>query len=244
MLGLQEEPKPSGVLRDETGASASSVIHAARDLEKEELLVERENGYHLTSVGSVIAAKLSDVILTMDVLEQKKDFWLAHDIDAIPHQFVERLHELQGADIVRSSPTDLIKALSHYLKLLRNVDLLKGASPILHPEFPGIIEKLVGRGVDVELILTEEVFATGKANYPSLFQELTAEDNFQVMVSEVPVRVAFTVTDSFMSLGLFDLDGRFDSNTDLVSRDKGAINWGRELFEYYRKRAHRIREGT
>lgn len=244
MLGLQEEPKTSSVLRDEVSASASSIIHAARDLEKEDLLVEKEDGYHLTSLGSIVASQLDELVETMYVLDSNRQFWLTHDADAIPQEFLERLHELQGVEVVKSAPTDLVKALSTYLKLIRAAERLTGVSPILHPEFPGVIEKLVRKGVDVELILTEEVFERGKANYPHLFQELIAENNFQVWVSDIPVGVAFTVTDTFMSLGLFDLNGNFDSDTDLVSKDKGAINWGRELFEYYRKRAHRIREGA
>jgi len=45
--------------------------------------------------------------------------------------------------------------------------------------------------------------------------------------------------DSFSGNG-----GYFDSNNDLISKNKGAINWGRELFKYYQKQSHRAREGT
>ena len=37
MLGLLQKPQPSGQMREAIGVSASTVIHAARDLEKENL---------------------------------------------------------------------------------------------------------------------------------------------------------------------------------------------------------------
>jgi predicted transcriptional regulator len=47
------------------------------------------------------------------------------------------------------------------------------------------------------------------------------------------MRTAFTVTDKFLSLGLYRTDGKYDFGTDLVSDDPAAIEWGNALFEYY-----------
>ena len=244
MMSLMEECKTSGQLRDELGGSSSTIIHAARDLERENLLVEREDGYHLTPIGYVISSKLSDMVESTAVLEKNKDFWLTHDVQGIPEEFLERIGELKEMTIVRSTPTDVIKALSYYIKLVRNVKNLEGVSPIMHPDFPKVIEKLVERDAVVKLILTKEIFEMGKKKYSRLFQELINKRNFQVWICEVPIRIAFTVTEEFLSLALFHTDGTFDSNNDLISKNKGAINWGRELFEYYQKQSHRVREGT
>ncbi|MEA2054607.1 MAG: winged helix-turn-helix domain-containing protein [Candidatus Thermoplasmatota archaeon] len=244
MMSLMEGPKTSGQLRDEIGVSSPNVIHAARELEKEKLLIGKEDGYHLTSIGNVISSKLLDMVSTMAVLEKNKDFWLAHDMQGIPKEFLDRIDELGEAEIIKSTPTNVIKGFTYYFQLVRNAKKVMGVSPILHPRFPPIIEKIVTRGVDVKLILTEEIFEIGKKKYHRLFQELINKENFQVWISEDPIKVAFTVTDSLLSFALFNLDGTFDSSNDLVSKNKGAINWGRELFEHYRKRAHKIREGT
>ena len=244
LISLSEGVKASGAIREELGLAASTVIHAARDLEKERLLVEREDGYHLTPLGEIITLKLMETFKTMNVLNAHRDFWLTHDMDGIPKEFLSRIGELGDTEIIQSTPTNVIKALSYYLKLMRGVERLDGVSPILHPDFPKLIEKLVERGTKVRLVLTEEIFEIGKEKYYHLFQELINRDNFQVWVTERPIKVAFSVTDSFLSLALFHIDGYFDTNNDLVSKSKGAINWGRELFEYYKKRARRVREGT
>ena len=244
MIGLIDGPKTSGQLRNEIEVSSSTVIHAARDLEREKLLAEMEDGYHLTSVGRVISSRLYDMIRTMTVLEKSKDFWLTHDVGGIPKEFLDRINELEDMEIVRSTPTDVIKALSYYIKLVRNVKNLEGVSPIMHPDFPKIIERLVDRGATVKLVLTKEIFEMGKEKHSHLFKELINKENFEVWIYEKPIRVAFTVTEEFLSLALFHIDGNFDSNNDLISKNKGAINWGRELFKYYQKQSHRVREGT
>lgn len=244
LMSLYERAKASGTLREELGLGASTVIHAARDLEKEKLLVEKEDGYHLTAIGKIITLKLTDTFKVMSVLDAHKDFWLTHEMDGIPKEFLERIGELEEAEIIKSTPTDVIKSLAYYFKLVRGAKEVYGVSPIFHPRFPEIIEKLVEKGTKVKLVLTEEIFEIGKEKYYHLFEELINKENFQVWVSESPIKVAFTVTDSFLALALFNLDGGFDSNNDLVSENKRAINWGRELFEYYKKRANRVKEGT
>lgn len=240
LMGLYEGAKASGTLREELGLGASTVIHAARDLEKEKLLVEKEDGYHLTAIGKIITLKLTDTFKVMGVLDAHKDFWLTHDMDGIPKEFLERIGELEEAEIIKSTPSNVFKTFSYYFQLVRNAKKVEGVSPILHPRFPPIIEKIVTRGADVKLVLTEEIFETGKEKYDHLFEELINKKNFQVWVSESPIKIAFTVTDSFISLALFNLDGSYDPNTDLVSKNKGAINWGRELFGYYKSRARKV----
>ena len=44
MANLLEKPKTSTQLKDELGVGASTVIHAARDMEKEKILIEKTDG--------------------------------------------------------------------------------------------------------------------------------------------------------------------------------------------------------
>lgn len=54
-----------------------------------------------------------------------------------------------------------------------------------------------------------------------------------IFLAEDDVKVAFTVTDTFLSLGLFKPDGIYDTTLDLINTEERAIRWGIELFEYY-----------
>lgn len=55
------------------------------------------------------------------------------------------------------------------------------------------------------------------------------------------IKIAMSVTNLFISIGFFNNDGTYDFSQDLVSYEKEAIEWGRELFEYYKSRAKEVK---
>jgi predicted transcriptional regulator len=50
----------------------------------------------------------------------------------------------------------------------------------------------------------------------------------------------FTVTDYFVSLALYRLDGTFDFSSHLMSCNKTAIDWGLALFNHYNELAESV----
>ncbi|HHO57318.1 MAG TPA: DUF1724 domain-containing protein [Thermoplasmatales archaeon] len=243
MLSLLERPKNSTELKDEVGVVASTVIHAARDLEKENLLEERPDGYHLTNTGKIVALKLMDIIKLFHVIKTTEDFWLSHDMEGIPPQFMERLGELQELKVVKSSPTNLLQVLSLYMKLVSKAKELRGISPVFVLEFSKLVKKLLKKGATVHLIISEEIVKPVVESYqkdiePDIKKKVE-EGHLRIWVME-GVKIAMSVTDSFISIGMFNRDGTYDFSHDMVSYNKEAINWGRELFEYYKSRAREI----
>ncbi|MDD3492745.1 MAG: winged helix-turn-helix domain-containing protein [Candidatus Thermoplasmatota archaeon] len=237
MIGLMDGPQPSGAMREAIGVSASTVIHAARDLEKEQLLEEWDDGYHLTALGRIVAGKLSDTIDTMAVLNKHRNFWLTHDVQAIPRPFLDRLGEIQSYDVVTSSVKDIFKTFGIFIDFATRAQQLRGVSPVFVDQFVTLIQKLLKRGADVQLVITGEVLGELKNKDRTGLRQTLGDSHLGMWVIDEPVRVAFTVTESMLSLGLFGMDGVYDVSHDLVSKHQGAINWGRELFEHYRSRA-------
>jgi len=237
MIGLMQEPQSSGQMRDAIEVSASTVIHAARDLEKENLLVEKDNGYHLTAIGRIIADKLFDTLHTVGVLNQHRDFWLTHNVMSIPQPFLERIGEIQEYDIITSSVKDIFKTFGIYMDFATKAREFWGVSPVFVEAFVSLIQKLLKRDANVRLVITEEVMAELINTDRAGLKQSLSNSNLGMLVIDEPVKVAFTVTESMLSLGLFGMDGVYDVSHDLVSKHQGAINWGRELFEYYRSQA-------
>jgi predicted transcriptional regulator len=181
----------------------------------------------------------------LNSLNKNREFWLSHQIDGIPQPFLERIGELRDSEIVKSGHRDLLKVVSTYLELVRKSKEVKGVSPVFLPQFPRFVEKLTNKGVDTYLVMTNEVLESVLGaldeKHREKLRDTLRKDNFGLWVTDTNVKVAFTVTDSILSLGLFSNNGTYDPNVDLVSHNKEAINWGRELFEYYRKEAKRVK---
>jgi len=59
-------------------------------------------------------------------------------------------------------------------------------------------------------------------------------------VRKTPKIGIFAVTDRFMALVHYSLDGVFDWSSDFISCDKTAIDWGLELFNHYAEVAESV----
>ena len=240
---LLERPKTSTELKDEFKIGASTIIHTARDLEKEGYIREEKEGFSLTPVGKIIAIYVTNYIKLLSVIKENKEYWLSHKIDALPEEFLVRLGELQKLRIVKATPTNLLQVLSLYVKMVVKAKKLKGVSPVFVPEFSKLIKRLIKKGGEAEIVISKDI---KKPVIESYKKEIDEETERKVREGKLKlweiedVGVAMTVTDQFISIGFFNNDGSYDFSQDLVSYEKEAIKWGRELFEYYRSKAKEI----
>ena len=237
MISLLEKSKTSTELKSELKLGASTIIHAARDLEKEKILEEEANGYHLTTVGKIITYKLIEMVKTLKALKKSQEFWLTHIVDDVPEKFLREMYKLYEHNALRSSMKNVFKTLSIYLELSRKAKKFWGVSPIFVDVFVTLIKRLADRNADIKLVLTEEVFGEIKNAHREVLKEVFPKIGLWI-IQEEP-KVAFTVTESFLSVGLFEKNGVYDPTYDIISRDKEAIEWGRELFEYYKSKARK-----
>jgi predicted transcriptional regulator len=243
-LSLSDGLKDLEDIKTETGSDSSTIIHAIRDMEQEKLIIEIKEGYHLTSVGKILSLKLLDLVKTLHTLETHQDFWLNHSINGIPNEFLERIHELKEYDIISSSPKNIWRSFSMYLELVKKAKEFRGVSTIFHPDFVKVVEKLAKKKIDIHIIITDDIFnsilkALDTRQRNELHKTLK-KNNFGLWITGLNPRVAFTVTNSILSLALFSKDGTFDTSHNLISKNNQSLKWGLELFDYYLKNSRRV----
>jgi predicted transcriptional regulator len=234
VLSLRSGTATLADLRQETGASSTAAIHALRELEKVHLTYQdSKRNYLLTNIGHIVASQLEDFSHTLQVLSEHHRFWLEHDLRDIPETFLEKLGSLQESYLVTSTPTEVMKVFSTFVTLLENSRVIKGLSAMFFPELITTFAGLVPQGIDIDLIVTREVL--DKMLELSDIDELKTalEGNFTLLVAKQNPKIAFTVTDYFLSVGLFRWDGTYDDANDLLSYNKDALNWGQKLYDYY-----------
>jgi len=244
LSSLLERPKTSTELKDEFKIGASTIIHAARDLEREGYIKEEIDGYHLTTIGKIATLKLIEMAKTLYVLKKEKDFWLTHKIEDIPEEFITKFGELQGLRRIKATPTNLLQVLSLYIKIVGKSKVLQGISPVFVSEFSKLVKKLIKKGGKVELVISKDIKKPVLDSYQKEVDEEVKKRVKEGMLRiwEIDnVSIAMSVSERFLSIGFFNNDGTYDFTQDLVSYDKEAIEWGRKLFEYYKSRAKEIR---
>ena len=245
LVCLREGKKPLSELRDELEASSTTAIHALRELEKNNLVFQDvDRGYSLTKIGEIVALKITDFVNAIEVLKKHERFWLEHDLSGIPSHLLEKIGRLRDSTLAEDISTDIFKVHLNFVNLLKNAKEIKGVFSIFVPDYPLLFgDLIIKKKADVQLVMTEEVFnkMLGITNQ-KLLKKAIKDENFKLKLYTVEenINAAFTVTDYFLSFGLFHVDGSYDYNRDIISYDREAIEWGRELFEWYLKRAERV----
>ena len=247
LLCLKEEQKSLAGLRTRIDARDTSVLHAIKELESKKLVRKDTvtHSYSVTSIGFMYAVMLGQVHRATDALSQMEDFWLQHDVSGIPEHLLIGISSLQDATVVRTAPSDLDAIHTKYLELLRSSRRVDGVSPIFHPDFAKTTADILSQGADIRLIVTKEVLDKIKEevrlrDLARYARRIMINRDLEVRVRD-SLKIALTVTESFLSLGLFAVDGTYDYSADLMSSHPQALEWGKRLFEHYHASSERVK---
>jgi predicted transcriptional regulator len=239
LLVLNSGKKSLGELKILLNISATTAIHTLRELGRGDLVFQDiDRKYSLTKIGKVAALKLIDFSNAAEVLKKYDRFWLDHDQSGIPEFLLEKIGWLKNSNVMQIDSLDIVKTHESFVQFIKPAKWVKGVSPIFSADYPVIFKEIIEKNVNTQLILTDAVFkktidVLGKEN----FDELISKYLLDLSITDENLKVAFTVTDNFISIGLFTDNGLYDPTHDLISTDGKAIQWGTELFEYYRGRA-------
>ena len=233
LISLNKERMTMDQLRSEFGYRTSTILPVLAELKSKDLIYQEDRHYDVTPFGRLISSKLIDFIETLFMFKTQEQFWKGHETYVIPELFFKNVGSLVRSQIVEASAADIFEVHRHFLKLLEGCKAINGVSPFLHPELPDMFMMFAEREATIRLIVTAPVLELMRERHEDVLQHFKVMQNFNLRVIEEDVGVAFTVTEKSISLGFFRPDGTYDYNTDLISDDLNAIEWGNALFEYY-----------
>jgi predicted transcriptional regulator len=243
LMALIEGPKNLSELRNSIFLRSTSILNGMNDLEKRYMVLKRGDKYHLSSTGKIMGLKITDMIRSVAVTQRYEKLWNSHDIEGIPDELCLEIGSLIHSELLLSEPTNIYRPHMNFTRILSNITKFRGVSPVFHQDFPNLMIKLISGGVDTQLIVTENIsnkLMELATQDPETFSKIRGLENFELWVIREDVKVAFTVTDQFLSLGLVLEDGTYDYSMDLVSYDINSILWGEKLFNYYRYKSKRV----
>ncbi len=226
-------------LREVTGSTSQALIPKIRSLEHQGLIEAANYEYRLTPLGGVVAMNVEGFVQLMGGIDQHHTFFTDHDLSDLPEAFLLSIGDLYNAEPKQDTTTDMFYVYSHYLEILKDAEYIHGISSVASPGLARFIAEKVVTGIPVELVVNHEVVQLLTTEpYKSNMQGLAGYPNFSVWVTGEKLRVGLTVTDKYLSLGLFKKDTNlYDSSSDLFSSDPRAVGWGENLFRYYKERS-------
>ena len=243
MISLSEGPKKTKDLRELTGIPASTILHGINELEKQDLVRKECDNFFLSEIGKIMVLKLIDTVRTSVSLKKFQKLLFNHEIRDIPHDLLMDIGHLSNSQLIESDNIDVFKVHGTHLEIVLDSKRLRGVSPIFYPNYPDTFTKIIENDIMVELILTSEVFRKTIKSIEkgqNKIGELISTGNLTLWTLDKDIKVAFTVTDKFMTMGFFSINGMYDPNRNLVSNHGDALAWGNRLFEYYCQQANKV----
>jgi predicted transcriptional regulator len=242
LLTLTHNNASLGRLREVTGSTSQALIPKIRSLEKQGLIEAVNYEYVLTPLGRAVARNVEEFIQLVGGISQHHTFFTNHDLSDLPAPFLSRIGELYDSEPKQDTTTDMFYVYSHYLEILKDAAYIHGISSVASPGLAQFIAEKVLTGIPVELVVNNEVIdLLSKEPYASNIQGLATYPNFSVWITAEKLRVGLTVTEKYLSLGLFKrVTNLYDSSSDLFSKDLNAVEWGETLFKYYKDRSTKL----
>lgn len=239
ILELSDVSKSLAELSKTLDITPSNLLPYLRKLEYEELVKSKNGKYSLTESGKLVKELFLGFMLGADIVEKYMDFWNNHDISPIPNNLLKRIYELESCEVVKNPLEGIYELHEGFIRNIEVSDNIYGISSIYHPDYPLTFLKLAKTGKNIYLILTENVFNKVKEKNPKELNEYLELGNAKMYVVK-DAKLAMVVSDRFLYLSLYFKNGVYDVSEFLISYDKNALMWGRELFGYYLNKSKEI----
>jgi predicted transcriptional regulator len=240
LLLLLEGPKDIETIKKRLNASATSVQPQVKKLKEQNLIVQEKNLYKLSEIGKIVADKMKPLLDTICVLEENADYWADRDLKEIPLFLLRRINEFGHCTTIEPQIDHIFELIPRYIENAENAKRLEAAIPYFHPLFPPFYLKIAENGASVSLVLPETILKRWVEDFREQTEKFIKLENAKLFVCTDCERIpAITAADNFMAIALFPKNAMFDRKY-VICFEPGATAWGKELFDYYEKRAERI----
>jgi predicted transcriptional regulator len=238
---LKDGPMRLADLKRAVDANAPNTSSKAKELE-EMGIVERTRGdFQLTNYGRATLSKIEDSLDFYATYEKFKSFWNTHETVGIPDHLFKRLGELKNSEIVLYDPVNIKAVEEEFFKLMRQSKRFwRGLLTVVDPQWTVVHLEVLHKPLDFEFIITPAVVRSFEENREWL-QAASKRKNVKFFIFDGDPRILLGVFDNFldMALNAKTIDSHY-WDADLFSLDPKAVQWGLDLFEYYKKQSKPI----
>ena len=229
---LQKKPRSVKELVNVTNITYSSISSNLTKLEENNHITKKKNKYYLNPLSEIYYETLMDFKISVDLIKDYNDFWGNHNIDQLSIDSVQNIIDLRDSELVKTTPLDIYKTHNANKENMMKSENIKAIFPYLHPEYPQLLEHILKKQGNVELIIPRNMFQKLIFKIDEDIRKNAAKNGkLKVYTTNDDLKIYLTLCDDTMSLGLFKNDGSFDQNRLLISKSEEAQFWAENLFE-------------
>lgn len=199
-------------------------------------LVRDENGiYKLTQLGELIARKLNSLLCIEEFMDSNDGYWVNHDLSFIPLPLMQKLPDLSSCTIIQYTLPAILDHNEDAHEISMSSNSFSMLASCLHPNFSDLFSDLIDKDVHLSLIFDADLFDNLKKENYNKLQELVNSEQVKLYLYPGKIKlISLKMNDSCILLRLLTNKGVYDYK-QLVCCSPLALEWGKELFEYYLK---------
>lgn len=235
LLSMKDGAKEMENLLDLLGTTRHALLPQMKILEEHYMISHYGDTYELTTIGKLVVTDMIPLLNKISVIESDIDYWGSRNLDFIPSNLLGKIDQLQNCEIITPSLTELFSMHKSI-----NIDYKK--SPYIHvvtttlyPNFDLIIAEILENNVDFFYIVSQELHEKLKTEYKKQFENFINNKFFHMYVYTKEMNFLYFTFDSihFLISALND-NNEFDHKF-MLCKGQSAVDWIKELFDYYLK---------
>jgi predicted transcriptional regulator len=196
----------------------------------------RNGKQHLTSAGRRALDAYDDLALTIEQVAEKA-VWLQR---LNPERVDFPVHALTDAEIIASGPHSPGMVLGAALKLWDpHLSRFRTLTSIFNPTLFTAYNKLLWLGLQGEAIVDQSVYTELHKENMEYFLDNSEFGGFQILRLEESLTLGIGLYDDRkVAVGTYNETGEGDHIAMLLSSNDALVEWGRDLYNSYRRRAY------
>jgi predicted transcriptional regulator len=254
LLFLKDGTKSSDEIKNAFDFPWKSMIPQIRKLVEWDLITYDKGNCTLTPMGHIIVKNLENFLMTLEVHEKYRKYWIKHDLSSIPEGLRCRIGDLCECEILEPDIPNIFEQHEETLNRINGSERIMAFVSVHHPAQLIVYSELMEKGTKLDLIMTEDVYSIVKGDrtptlsilqiespifhslkekYEKEIENLFNDPHSCIFVYKGEIKpLNLIVTDTFFSLTLPDSAGKYN-NSMITSSENSAILWGKALFNYY-----------
>lgn len=234
LLLLQNGAKEMKVLLKALGTTRQALLPQIKILEESYLVSHQMDVYELTTIGKLVVDKMFPIVSTIDVFDTNIDYWGTRNLEFIPLHILKRIHELKDCEVIVPPITELYslhKSFNIKIPTNHSVHII---TTFLYPNYL-VLKEMIDNNLNVYYITSQELLNKISTDHQEEFGSLLENTNFKLFVySKKSNFLFFAFNGVHLMMDFLKDTGEFDIDY-VLCKSKSALEWGKELFEYYLK---------
>lgn len=242
LLLLKDGAKETEYLLKCLDTTRQALLPQMKVLENHSLIIHYDDIYELTTIGKLIVDAMGPLLHKTEILDTDIDYWGSRNLDFIPSHLLEKIDQLKNCEIINPSLTELFeihKSLNPNYDVSHTVYIV---TTMLYPNFDSIVTEMLENNVEFYYIVSQELLNKIRTEYHEEFTKFLQTKSFNMYVYNKEMNFLYFTFDSVHSLiYMLKNNNEFDHKF-MLCKGQNAVNWLKELFEYYLKDSTPITE--